>query len=350
VYTGVFRTDQTQCYNRSGELIPCLDTGQDGGVRAGIAWPEPRFFSDEDTVVDNLTGLMWTRNANLPEFPLMWEEAFAYVKQMNGEARFGYKDWRLPNRKELFSLISHVSVNPCLPANHPFVNVFTGYYWSSTTCARLPSQAWYVHVGGGRVFKGMKHGSYVVWPVRTNRRGVVDSPRFGQERCYDESGKPVACEDTGYDGALAERPAWRGLRFFLNRDTVIDNLTNLIWTRNASCTGEAVNWQLALNAVKKMNVAGTYGYQDWRLPNIRELESLADMGSHTPALSAGHPFDRVQAWYWSSTTSTYDPRYAWVLYTVDGAVGVGHKPRSDFFVWAVRAGQIEGEVRTSISI
>jgi hypothetical protein len=340
VYTSLFRTDQTECYSSTGEVIPCLHTGQDGALQTGVTWPEPRFSPDEDTVIDNLTGLMWTGNANLAEFPLMWEEALAYVKQMNHKQVFGHADWRLPNRKELFSLVSHVQINPALPADHPFTNVFPGYYWTSTTCIRLSRQAWYIHFGGGRVFKGMKHGSYVVWPVRGRVGGLVKLPRSGQQLCFDESGQAVPCENTGQDGALQAGATWPGQRFIHNRDTVVDNLTGLVWTRNANCAKETVNWQSALEAVRTMNGEKAYGYQDWRLPNIRELESLTGMGQHTPALPIRHPFQEVQAWYWSSTTSTYDSRYAWVLYIVDGAVGVGHKPRSDFFVWAVRDGQI----------
>jgi hypothetical protein len=340
VNSGIFRTDQTDCYNAAGEVIPCLHTGQDGALQAGVAWPEPRFISDEDTVIDNLTGLMWTKNGNLPEFPLMWEEALAYVKQMNGKGKCGYKDWRLPNRKELFSLVSHVNVNPSLLSNHPFVNVFSGYYWTSTTCIRLSRQAWYIHFGGGRVFKGMKHGSYMVWPVRSGSRGLIELPRSGQHLCFNESGEAVPCENTGQDGALEAGTKWPEQRFIYNRDTVIDNLTGLVWTRNPNCSKKTVNWLSALETVKTMNDEKAYGYQDWRLPNIRELESLTDMGQHTPALPVPHPFQEVQAWYWSSTTSTYDFRYAWVLYTVDGAVGVGYKPNSSFFVWAVRGGQI----------
>ncbi len=80
--TGVCKTDQTECHNTREEAIPCFDTGQDGGVQAGIVWAEPRFLPDEDRVVDNLTGLMWTRITNPPEFRLMWQEAAAYVKHL----------------------------------------------------------------------------------------------------------------------------------------------------------------------------------------------------------------------------------------------------------------------------
>ena len=321
--------------------MPCARTGQDGGLRVGVTWPQPRFLQHDQTVLDKLTGLMWTKDASPAEFPLMWQEALDYVKGMNTSEAYGFSDWRLPNRRELFSVVSHVNINPALPENHSFINVFSGYYWTSTTCARLPSQAWYVHLGGARVFKGMKHGSYMVWPVRGGQRGVLDLPRTGQQTCFNESGEVIPCADTGQDGALQRGGTWPERRYTLMRETVLDNLTGLIWARNANTTAKPVNWQLALDTIKEMNAAKAYAHGDWRLPNIREMESLTDMASHTPALPAGHPFEGVQAWYWSSTTSTYDPRYAWVLYMVDGVIGVGYKPNTDFFVWPVRGGMTD---------
>lgn len=158
-----------------------------------------------------------------------------------------------------------------------------------------------------------------------------------QATYYNARGAATHCADTWQDGVLKRLGAsWPEPRFLLHEDTVIDRLTGLMWTKDANCATKAVSWQLAIDAIKTMNAAEAYGHGDWRLPNIRELESLTDMGSHTPALPAAHPFKRVQEWYWSSTTSTYEPRYAWVLYQVDGAVGVGYKQYSEFFVWAVR--------------
>lgn len=95
----------------------------------------------------------------------------------------------------------------------------------------------------------------------------------------------------------------------------------------------------ALDYIRRMNASEVSNYSDWRLPNIRELDSLIDIQRHTPALSNGHPFGRVAEGYWSSTTSTYEPRYAWVIYMQDGAVGVGYKKQSEFHVWAVRGGR-----------
>jgi len=72
-----------------------------------------------------------------------------------------------------------------------------------------------------------------------------------------------------------------------------------------------------------MNTKTLYGYDNWCLPNIREPESLIALDQHSLALPESHPFQYVSEGYWSSTTSVYDPTYAWVLYTDDGNVGVG---------------------------
>ena len=287
-------------------------------------------------MLDNLAGLMWTSNANPPEFPLMWEEALAYVARMNDEQTLGHADWRLPNRKELFSLVSHMQINPALPEGHPFHNVFPGYYWTSTTCARLPKEAWYVHLGGGRLFKGMKHGSYMVWPVRSDTAGSNTIPRSGQETCFSAVGAIVPCPDSGQDGALQMGVPWPKPRLVAYQDTVLDRLTGLEWTRLANQAIKTIDWRSSVDTIKRMNGDRAFGFTDWRLPNIRELESLVDAGSYEPALPRGHPFADVRQFYWSSTTSTYDPRYAWVLYMADGAVGIGYKSSSSFFAWAVR--------------
>ncbi len=63
------RTGQTTCYNASGEEIVCSGTGQDGETQYGAVLPVPRFTTDYYglTVVDNLTGLMWTFDSRTPD-------------------------------------------------------------------------------------------------------------------------------------------------------------------------------------------------------------------------------------------------------------------------------------------
>ena len=299
-----------------------------------------RFEEQDQVVLDRSTGLMWTKDASLSDFPMTWNEALSFVMGLNNSGLCGHSDWKLPNRRELFSIISHERINPSLPAQHPFVNVFTGYYWTSTSCTRLPDQAWYIHLGGARVFKGMKHGSYMVWPVRLAQRHKAGRVfQTGQQACFNESGVAVDCYRTGQDGEFKSGLGFDKNRFRENTHDVLDRATGLAWLKRANACPETVDWHTALNFVLQMNAEKKHGHDDWRLPDILELESLTDMGRYSPALPAGHRFIDVQSYYWSSTTSIYDTHYAWVLYMVDGAVGVGYKPSSEFYVWPVRGGQ-----------
>lgn len=300
-----------------------------------------RFFLENETVIDWQTGLMWTKNASVLDFPLSWNEAFRAVKALSTSGLYGHHDWRIPNRKELFSLISHEAINPCLPSGHPFANIFTGYYWTSSTCARLPNQAWYIHLGGARVFKGMKYGSYMVWPVRTvGNHNESKLFQTGQQACFNEDGETIDCRGTGQDGELQSGIKFGRIRFTENRALAHDRATGLTWLQNANPFKNTVDWDTAFGLIKEMNNQREYGSDDWRIPNIIELESLSDMGRHSPALAHHHLFTDVQDFYWSSTTSLYDTKYAWVLYMLDGAIGVGYKPMSEFYLWPVRGNEI----------
>lgn len=292
-------TDQETCYDTEGASVPCEATGQDAEGKPDDAKKRERFLVQADTVVDADTAQLWCRNANRFGFPHTWREACDRVAEMNRRKAHGHADWRLPTRRELFAIISHQYINPALPRAHPFRDVFPGYYWSADPCARLPNQAWYVHLGGGRIYRGMQEGAYLVWPIAGN--GPVDP-----------TGNP---------------------RFRIIGPTVQDDWTGLRWTRsagNARCT-----WEEALHAAVGLSQERFGGITHWRLPNIRELESLIDLKRHSPALPVGHPFQDVGEGYWSSTTSVYEPRYAWVLYMQDGAVGVGFKKQPTFGTLAV---------------
>jgi len=170
----VEKTGQARCYDTGGTEIPCAGTGQDGDLEKGVAWPNPRFTDNENgTVTDNLTGLIWLKNTNC--FGVRtWADA---LSDCNALADDGTNltdgsvagDWRLPNIKELQSLIDFGQHNPALPNGHPFTGVQPGYYWSSTTYASYTSRAWYVLMGWGDVSANdFKSISRYVWPVRSD--------------------------------------------------------------------------------------------------------------------------------------------------------------------------------------
>jgi len=299
-----------------------------------------RFVLQDGAVKDNQTGLVWARDASISEFPLSWKEAFDFIGELNRSLFLSFDDWKLPNRRELFSLVSHQFINPCLPSGHPFLNILYTYYWTSTTCDRLPGQAWYIHFGGARVFKGLKDVSYMVWPVRAPGGSKIFET--GQTRCYGPNGDFAPCVGSGQDGEMKSGERLRQPRFSDKGHTVMDMATGLSWTKNADCASSVLDWESAFQIVRQMNREEKFGFKDWRMPGITELESIVDMGRHSPALPDGHPFSDVRDFYWSSTTSEYDTDYAWALYLRDGGLGVGYKTSPDFHLWAVRGGGPQG--------
>jgi hypothetical protein len=328
-------TGQTKCYDTSGEVIPCAETGQDGEYTNGVNWPEPRFTLHEDIVLDHLTGLYWTGNANLSVFPMCWQESLDFISRMNQENALGYNDWRLPNRRELRSLMSYQTRLPALPDGHPFCDVFSGWYWSSTTAVINPEHAWYVHMEGARMFYGGKDQSYLAWPVRGESQVLYQT---GQTDCYDASGHSLGCATTRQDGEIRAGVEWPSPRFVNQDEQIIDKATGLIWRKNASLTARAVTWDKALQAVKQLNQSGSQNDPPslWRLPNINELESLVDCSQHSPALAIDMTCFDLQPGYWSSTTSAFEPDWAWALYLAKGALGIGQKKDPHFYVWAVK--------------
>jgi hypothetical protein len=181
--------------------------------------------------------------------------------------------------------------------------------------------------------------------------GSTSVPRTGQT-----STMPLDPAPTGSDGALQKGLAWPNPRFTDKGDgTVTDNLTGLIWLKNANCF-ETKNWATALTdcntlAAPKCGLTDGSTAGQWRLPNYFELVSLLDLAYSSPALSndagtgkwvagAASSFTGVQSsnYYWSSTTRAVITYQAWSLDLNFGGVNYDGKTNMRY-VWPVRGGQ-----------
>ncbi|KJU85698.1 secreted protein containing DUF1566, partial [Candidatus Magnetobacterium bavaricum] len=294
--------------------------GDDGALKQGVAWPNPRFTDNaNNTVTDNLTGLIWTKDASTPTVGSCtggtknWKDALDYVACLNSAIYLGYTDWRLPNRKELFSMVDW-SIDD--------LSVQSKLYWSSTTYAYNTSGAWGVNMPYGHVGSALKSNSYYVWPVRSGQSGsfgnlVISKAGTGTGTVTSADGK-INCGSTctasytpsdatsvtltatavsgstftGWSGdctgmtstcmvtMLASKNVtatfnYTSLRFKDNGDqTLTDTITGLVWAKDAgtptvgSCTGGTKNWQAGLDYAMCLNTAKYLGYTDWRVPTI----------------------------------------------------------------------------------
>jgi hypothetical protein len=197
--------------------------GDDGNLKEGEAWPTPRLVDNNNgSVTDRLTGLMWTRDANLmltrdPDFDtnqwvdgaINWQHALDYIALLNSENYLGHNDWRMPNRNEMTSLVDMSRKNPTLPESNPFINV-TGFnfdqaYWTSTTRADETDQAWMVWLtdgmmGGGNRLQYLKTADWHVWPVRNDNISLPTSSVSGN---ITLDGNPYPRAEVYLDGPIS---------------------------------------------------------------------------------------------------------------------------------------------------
>jgi hypothetical protein len=137
------QTGQTSCWQANAGEIPCDESGQDGDWQAGVKAPRVRFTNlNNGTVRDNLTGLVWLRDARCDE-RITWHQALTLANTLaHGQCSLTDGsipgDWRMPNVKEFLSLFDYGQFAPALPVGHPFLNVPVAgvdgdpRYWTST--------------------------------------------------------------------------------------------------------------------------------------------------------------------------------------------------------------------------
>lgn len=262
-------TGQEYCWGTGGSTgsIPCLDPDQTLGGQDGFYHRTPMNLVPDGTVVSDLnTGLIWEQSPDFAPTSTWWA-ADANCAML---AKGGYDDWRLPTLFELSS-IANWGVLSC-PMTVP--SVFTGlpceWHWSSD---RHPSDL---------------AGSHHVFGFHEGVTGYSADGNSYRTRCVR--------------GTLLPPPDFR-----IQGQTVTDRSTGLTWQAGVSPT--AFTWSSALDYCNDLVLEG---YEDWRLPDIRELYSIVDPGAFNPSSDAAS-LGGSAASLWSSTTynpsGLYDAHY-----------------------------------------
>ncbi len=261
-------------------------------IGAGLPHPASYDTSTTGVVRDRVTGLMWERVGDGHEDTA--PEASAYCRRLT---LGGCAYWRLPTRIELVSLLDPAVDDPLFIDDKAFPLTAAYDYWTSSLAAATPSEEWVVNFG----FGATRHGN------------VMSRARY---RC-------VA-------GALATTPGPGAppSRYVASNGVVVDTRTTLAWQERPD--GTLRKWPEADQYCKTLTLAGASA---WRLPSMKELQTIVDESRAHPAAETAVFAGTPASPFW---TSSYDK---------NGALGPANSAwQVDFDEGATKSGFVDTDM------
>ena len=167
------------------------------------------------------------------------------------------------------------------------------------------------------------------------------TPRDKGSASKDKGSSPSGSGAQG-SPARAEKAAPLNERYTDKGDgTILDKNTGLIWLKDANASNLPLPNEGAKQFLQEMNSGKrpNFGFSDWRLPTINELETLVDKSNFYPALPVGHPFANVQNhFYWSSSVGKDVLDYVWIVDLASGEMTMDYVSYCSYkFLWPVRS-------------
>jgi hypothetical protein len=288
---------QVYCYEDGGS-ISCPTAGEAFyGQDAQYSGNQSAYVDNGDgTVTDTMTGLMWQQD---PGEKMTFDEAAASAEDFS---LAGYDDWRLPTIKELYSLIQFSGYDPSGDTSElvPFIDdVFNFEYGDTDNGERIIDSQFassnkyvYTTMGGDETMFGVN---------------FADGRIKGYPTRMTPSGQPKT-----FFVIYVRGNSEYGINEFMDNGngTITDLATALTWMQNDSESGMA--WDDALAYCENQDFAEL---DDWRLPNVKELQSIVDY-SRSPDTTNSAAIDPLfettsiineagqkdYPYYWSSTT------------------------------------------------
>jgi hypothetical protein len=313
----VVDTNQGACYD-AVTAMSCPGAGAAFfGQDAQYDGYQPSYTVSGDGLVvhDDVTGLDWQRSPDTngdevldADDKLTFDEAVAWPAAVNADGYGGHDDWRLPTIKELYSLIAFTGEDPSGETGTdtsgltPFIDAAVFRFAYGDTAA------------GERIIDS-QYASSDIYVDTTAVGDLMFGVNFadGRIKGYGLTMGP-GVEKTFFVQLVRGNPGYGENDFEDNGDgTITDHATGLMWER--ADDGGEMNWEEALAYVQAKNAAAYLGYEDWRLPNAKELQSILDY-TRSPGTTGSAAIDPLFAaaqieneaceddypWYWSGTT------------------------------------------------
>ncbi len=258
----------------TGETTSYTETsGEDADISINV----PFFIQQNDgTVLDTVTGLLWQKTDG---GEMTITQALLYA---DTSTLAGYTDWRLPHAHEGFSILNHQFTNPALNTA-VFTSTSAEYWWTSDRQLNDTNKVWATNAGGG------------IGNHPKSETHSAGGTKYFHARLVRDVNPPLLID----------------AHFTDNGDgTTTDHLTELIWQKIP--VSDSLTWEQALQYADTLTLANE---TDWRLPNIKELQSINEESRMNPSLNGSFFTNAGFAKYWSSTTLPNQTSKAWYLDT-----------------------------------
>jgi Protein of unknown function (DUF1566) len=309
----IVSTNQTTFYNNTIEIFSPSNGDVFYGQDANYTRNEASYQDNNDgTITDLVTGLMWSQSPDMDgdgdidaNDKLSYDDAIAKAETFN---LGGYDDWRLPSIKEQYSLILFSGVDP------------SGYEGTETSGLIPFIDTDYFDFAYGDTDAGERiiDAQYATTTKYVDLTMGDDETLFGVNfadgriKGYGMTmpfGPPV--DKTFFVMFVRGNSSYGVNDFTDNGDgTITDDATGLMWL--VADSEETMNWEDALSYAENLE---TSGYTDWRLPDIKELQSIVDY-TRSPSTTSSAAIDPIfdcteitneageadYGYYWSSTT------------------------------------------------
>lgn len=306
-------TDQHDCYDAAAAMAAPQAGSPFFGQDAQYEGYQPSYVDHGDgTVTDQVTGLMWQQD---PGAKKTRDQAYADLETFD---LAGYRDWRLPTIKELYSLIQFSGRDPSGPNPDPsrlvpFIDTdfFHFQYGDESAGERLIDSQF------------LSATDYVSTTMGGNATTFGVNFADGRIKGYPSGPMPGQLEGKTFFVLYVRGNADYGKNdFHDNGDgTITDRATGLMWAQDDSGDGRetgprsGMTWEEALAWVAQRNAENHLGHSDWRLPNAKELQSIVDY-TRSPDTTQSAAIDPVfnitqitnemgqtdDPWFWTSTT------------------------------------------------
>lgn len=291
-------TGQELCYD-TVKVIPCPNPGEPFyGQDANYSINTPEYSSNKQanlaTVTDLITGLTWQRTPDI--LPKTWSEAIDYTESLELS---GFTDWRLPSKQELQTIFAFGSTPGPLQQATPHTQTpkdpkKNRCFWTITNLGFPSLEAKTICLPGKQGATSSKYKKQYVYAVR--------GPSFTTGNFIDQGNQ-----------------------------TVTDQYTGLMWQSTEILPQK---WENALAYCEKLQLEG---FDDWRLPTLKELMTLVNEEHIAPSIDTSFfPAARTAA-YWTGTTFSGHPGFAWYIRFDNGLEYNGGYKGRRYFVRAVRS-------------